>query len=165
MTRPRHSSALTPRNTTPVLFKQHLGCVFSQWRLSQEPKTWKHTKHPAWEGRINRTGSRHAREYYPAIKADRAQIQALLHINLENTELSERNQLQRARRCRAPCTRNAEGGLRISVHPNLIFSPPHFPFGNHKFVLCVCDSVSVSLISSLVSFFLASTYKCYHLFV
>ena len=41
--------------------------------------------------------------------------------------------------------------------------PPHFPFGNHKFVFEVCESISVLWISSFVSLFLDSTCKWYHM--
>ena len=42
----------------------------------------------------------------------------------------------------------------VSASPKLlIYSSPPFPFGNHKFVFSVCESISVSQIGSLVSYF------------
>ena len=45
----------------------------------------------------------------------------------------------------------------------LIYSSP-FPFGSHRFVFYVCESVSVLYISSFVSFCLDSMYKWCHVF-
>ena len=52
----------------------------------------------------------------------------------------------------------------VSINPKfLIYTSRRFPFGNHKFVSYVCESISVLQISSFVSFFLDSTYKWYHM--
>ena len=40
--------------------------------------------------------------------------------------------------------------------------PSPVPFGNHKFVFKVCESVSFLQINSFVALFLDSTYKRYH---
>ena len=48
--------------------------------------------------------------------------------------------------------------------PNLSLPSP-FPFGNHKFVFYVCESLSVLQINSFVSFFLDFTCKWYLIFV
>ena len=49
-----------------------------------------------------------------------------------------------------------------SQTPSLSLPLPAVPFGNHKFVFKVCESVSVLQISSFVSFF-ESTYECQHM--
>jgi len=53
---------------------------------------------------------------------------------------------------------------------HLIYSSPAFPFGNHKFVFCVCGSISVSLFAAAAAAkslqscptVLESIYKQYH---
>ena len=47
--------------------------------------------------------------------------------------------------------------------PNfLIYPSPSFPFWYRKFVFYACESASTLSVSSFASFFLDSTYKCYH---